>query len=206
MFNKDPELSFQFKDSHSPHSIVLKFIKPNQEILDVGCNTGYVGEYLIKNKNCICDGIDYAETFLEKARRKGYRDLFKIDLYGINFKIDSKYDILLFIDVLEHLPNPYGVLLKLVEENLKLGGTAIICLPNIARFEHRISHIFGCFDYKKSGIMHQDHLRFFTKKTARKMIEKTPLKIKKIVPTGLGHKLKMFPGLTAFQFIFICQK
>lgn len=206
MFDKDPELSFQSGDPHSPHSIILKFIKPGQSVLDVGCNTGYIGEYLIKNKDCVCDGIDYSKELLKKARERGYRKLFEIDLYGKNFKIDSKYGALLFIDILEHLPNPYEILFKLASENLKPGGRAIICLPNIARAEYRLKHLLGDFEYEKSGIMHQDHLRFFTKKTASEMIEKTGLKIKKIVPTGLGHKLKMFPSLTAFQFIFICQK
>jgi O-antigen biosynthesis protein len=206
MFNKDPELEFQLKDPHSPHSIILKFIKSGQSILDVGCNTGYIGEYLIKNRNCVCDGIDYLDEFLEKAKEKGYRELFIIDLYGKDFEIDSKYDTLLFIDILEHLPNPYEILLKLVDENLKPGGKAIICLPNIARLEKRIDHLLGNFEYEKSGIMHQDHLRFFTKKSALKMIEETHLKVKKIIPTGLGHKSGIFQNLTAFQFIFICQK
>lgn len=206
MFDKDPELSFQSGDCHSPHSIIPKLINSGQSVLDVGCNTGYIGEYLIKNKSCVCDGIDYSEELLRKAGERGYRNLFKIDLYGKDFRINQEYDMLLFIDILEHLPNPYEILVKLAGENLRKGGKAIICLPNIARLEHRISHMLGRFEYEKSGIMHQDHLRFFTKKTASEMIEKTGLKTTKIVPTGLGHKLGIFPTLTAFQFIFICQK
>jgi len=206
MFNKDPELSFQLSDPHSPHSIILKLIKPGRLVLDVGCNTGYIGEYLIKNKDCVCDGIDYSEEFLKKAGERGYRELFKIDLYEKDFAINSKYDTLLFIDILEHLPNPYEILFKLVDENLKSDGRAIICLPNIVRAEHRLNHLLGRFEYEKSGVMHQDHLRFFTKKTASEMIEKSGLKIKKIMPTGLGHKLGILPNLTAFQFIFVCQR
>ena len=206
MFEKDPELSFQHHDPHSPHSIVPELVRPNQSVLDVGCNAGYIGEYLIKNKKCICDGIDCDSALLEKAREKGYRELFKIDLYATDFQINGQYDTLLFVDILEHLPDPYKILRKLVDENLKSGGRAIICLPNIARAEQRWSHLLGRFNYEKLGVMHQDHLRFFTKKTASEMIEKADLKIKNIIPTGMGHKLGILPNLTAFQFIFVCQK
>ena len=147
MFKKDPELTFHLNDPHSPHSIVLRLIRTRDEILDVGCNTGYIGEYLVKNKDCICDGIDYDQDFLAKAKEKGYRNLFQIDLYKTDFKLELLYDTILFIDVLEHLPNPFEFISKLVRENLKPGGKAIICLPNIARLEYRIKHAFGEFEY-----------------------------------------------------------
>lgn len=206
MFEKEKELKFNLNDPFSPHSIVLNLVKKNQEVLDVGCNTGYLGQYLIKNKNCICDGIDCNEKFLLSAQKRGYRNIYKINLYTADFKLSEKYDVILFIDILEHLPNPYNILLKLIKENLKSKGTAIICIPNIARFEYRIKHLLGKFNYEKSGIMHEDHLRFFTKNTALNMLKKMPLKIQKILPTGLGAKIKILTNLLSFQFIFVCQK
>lgn len=206
MFNKDPELSLHINDPYNPHSIILKLIPPKKTVLDIGCNAGYIGHYLIKNKNCVCDGIDCSEKFLTKAKKGGYRNVFKINLYLDSFALKEKYDILLFIDILEHLPNPYLILLKLVKENLKKDGVAIICLPNIGRFEHRLKHLFGKFNYEKSGIICQDHLRFFTKETALNMLKKTNLQIVKILPTGLGAIMKIFPTLLSYQFIFICKK
>lgn len=206
MFEKDQELKFNLNNPFSPHSIVSNLIKSEKEVLDVGCNTGYLGQYLIKNKNCICDGIDYNKQFLLKAQKRGYRNIYKIDLYTADFKLSEKYDVILFIDILEHLPDPYIILLKLIKENLKNKGTAIICLPNIGRFEYRIRHLLGKFNYEKSGIMHRDHLRFFTKSTALNMLKKTHLKIQKILPTGLGAKIKILTNLLSFQFIFVCQK
>jgi O-antigen biosynthesis protein len=206
MFEKDPHLSFKFSDPHSPHRLVTRFVKPGSSVLDVGCNTGYIGQYLIENRNCVCDGIDYDAEMLKTAKRSGYSNVFEIDLYKSDFRVEAEYDALLFIDILEHLPNPYDILLKLSRENLKKGGIAIICLPNVARFEYRLKHLFGKFEYEESGIMHQDHLRFFTNDSAARMIEKIPLKITKVVPTGLGHKWGILPNLTAFQFIYVCLK
>jgi len=165
-----------------------------------------LGEYLIKNKNCVCDGIDYDENFLIKAKQKGYRNTFKIDLYQNNFHLQEQYDLIMFVDILEHLPNPYSILKKIIAENLKKGGAGIICLPNIARLEYRFNHLLGKFAYEKSGIMHQDHLRFFTQNSAAKLIYQSGLTITKILPTGLGARLKILPSLFAFQFIFLCRK
>jgi len=206
MYNKDPKLNFNQGNRYSPHSIILKLINHNKTILDVGCNTGYIGKYFIKNKNCVCDGIDCNQELLNQAKQAGYRNTFKIDLSKSSFKIERKYDAILFIDVLEHLPNPYLILKKIIKENLKDNGKAVICLPNIARLEQRIKHLSGRFDYQKSGIMHQDHLRFFTKKSAIQMLQRTNLQIKKILPTGLGAQIKFWPNLLSFQFIFICRK
>lgn len=206
MYFKDPELRFNIDDPYSPHSIILHLVKNNKTILDVGCNTGYIGEYFIKSKNCICDGIDCNREYLSKAKRKGYRYIYLIDLYQTHFSIKNSYDTILFIDILEHLPNPFEILRRITEENLKEDGEVIICLPNIARLEFRIAHLLGNFNYGKSGIMSQDHLRFYTQKSATEMIRKSGLKVKQIIPTGLGARIKILPTLLAFQFILIGSK
>jgi 2-polyprenyl-3-methyl-5-hydroxy-6-metoxy-1,4-benzoquinol methylase len=206
MFNKDERLSFNF-NSHSPHVIVTKLISEGTTVLDVGCNTGYIGKYLIENKGCIVDGVDIEKLFLDEAKKNGYRKVFQIDLYDNNFLfVDDKYDYILLVDILEHLPSPARIFSKFIDNNLKTDGRTILSLPNIARMEYRVKHLMGNFDYEKSGIMHQDHLRFFTKKTSIDMIEKCGCEIKNVIPTGLGHKLNILTNLTAFQFIFICAK
>lgn len=206
MFSKDKFLKLN-SSARSPHMIVPGLVDAGSTVLDVGCNTGYIGKRLIEERGCQVSGIDIDEAILAEARKNRYQQTFKIDLYSDKFDFPrEQYDYILFIDILEHLPKPDSILQKFAANNLKLGGKIIICLPNIARGEFRLSHLFGRFDYQSSGIMHEDHLRFFTKKTAIKMIEGCGLKIVETVPTGLGSMLKCCLNLTAFQFIFICQK
>lgn len=206
MFSKDPQLLFKYSDKNSPHFIVPNLIKQNSLVLDVGCNTGYLGNFLINNKNCVCDGVDFNRDFLKVAIENGYRKVYNINLYDSGFSIKEKYDYILLIDILEHLPNPHEILKKLVRENLKKKGTVIICLPNIGRLEYRISHLFGKFDYEESRILHKDHLRFFTRDSGKRLIKNCNLEINNIIPTGFGAKVKIFPTLTAFQFVYICRK
>jgi len=203
MFQKDSSLTLD-KSPHSPHSIIPRLIGIKSSlVLDVGCNNGLVGREIIKRSQSAVDGIDINEEILEEAE-KSYRKVFRRDLYKSKLEIDEeKYDYIVFSDILEHLPRP-DLVLKDAKKYLKDEGELIICLPNVARFEIRLDLLFGKFDYSP-GILSEDHLRFFTKKSAQKMIRECGYVVKKIVPTGLGHRTNIFTNLTAFQFIYVCK-
>lgn len=200
MFSKDKRLH-QDSSPHSPHSVIPNLINPKKTLLNAVCNAGYLGKTL-KQKKVICDGIDINKKLLNIAN-KNYRHTFQRDLYNPKLNLNPKliYDYIVLSDILEHLPRPDILLLDL-KKYLKKDGQIIISLPNIARAEIRIQLLLGKFNYAP-GILSSDHLRFFTKNSAIDMFQKCNFKIKKIIPTGLGHKIKLFPNLTAFQFIYI---
>lgn len=193
------------KSPHSPHGIIPRLIsKKNARVLDVGCNNGLIGREIIRLNQASVDGVDINEEALKEAG-KFYRKVFKRDLYYPELGIeDTIYDYIIFSDILEHLPRP-DLILKEAKKNLNDDGTVIICLPNIARLEIRIRLLFGNFEYRP-GILSEDHLRFFTKKSAQALIQKCGYDISKIIPTGLGHKINFLTNLTAFQFIYVCKK
>ena len=204
MFAKDPLLKLD-SSPHSPHHIIPWLIKKEGAlILDVGCNTGMVGKEIIRKKSALIDGIDLNPEALSEAK-KYYRQVFQRDLFSGKIMIDEeKYDYIIFSDILEHLPRP-DLILKDAKKYLKNDGRIIISLPNVARLEVRLELLFGNFDYKP-GILSEDHLRFFTQKSAAAMIAKCGYTIEKIIPTGLGHSIKVLTNITAFQFIYICKK
>ncbi len=202
MFSKDQLLSID-RSKYSPHQIIQTLIKESSTVLDVGCNTGFLGKAL-KQKGVISDGVDINKKAL-KIAKKYYRHIYKRDLYQPRLNIDKKlYDYIILADVLEHLPQP-DLLLKNCRKYLKNDGRIIVSLPNIARLEIRLKLLLGKFDYT-SGIISPDHLRFFTHKTAIKMMEESGFIVEKTIPTGLGKITKLFSTLTAFQFIYIIKK
>jgi 2-polyprenyl-3-methyl-5-hydroxy-6-metoxy-1,4-benzoquinol methylase len=204
MFKKDPLLKLD-SSIHSPHQIIPSLIRKNNAlVLDVGCNNGLIGKEIIRLKQAVVDGIDINAEALEEAK-KCYRRIFQRDLSIADFKIDNeKYDYIIFSDILEHLPRP-DLILRESKKFLKNDGKVIISLPNVARFEIRLELLFGNFGYKP-GILSEDHLRFFTQKSATKMLEECGYEIEETIPTGMGHKLGIFLNLTAFQFIYVCKK
>jgi SAM-dependent methyltransferase len=53
------------------------------EVLDAGCGTGLVGQYLAGPGVLAIDGVDYSQEMLELAAAKGcYRNLLRADLNG----------------------------------------------------------------------------------------------------------------------------
>jgi hypothetical protein len=53
----------------------------------------------------------------------------------------------------------------------KGSGLIVVALPNMANITVRLKLLFGKFDYQERGIMDKTHLRWFTRRTARKLLE-----------------------------------
>jgi SAM-dependent methyltransferase len=82
----------------------------------------------------------------------------------------DQFDVLIFADVLEHLPWPQIVLREYMRY-LRPGGTVIVSLPNVGLWAVRLSMLAGRFEYADTGVMDRTHLRFFTRRSARALLE-----------------------------------
>jgi hypothetical protein len=72
----------------------------------------------------------------------------------------QRFDVILMLDVLEHLTDPAAVLRRLVPV-LEDGGWAVISLPNVAHASVRLALLDGRFTYTDVGLLDRTHLRFF---------------------------------------------
>lgn len=173
-------MKYSYKgDKYSSHSRIIEIVRKSGKklkILDVGCASGYIGKEL---------GKDYYLIGIEEDRKsarianKFYNKLFIIDIEKEDFRTEDEFDIIILGDVLEHLKDPLGVLIKM-KKFLKAGGQIIISLPNIAFIFFRVSLLFGNFDYMDKGPMDKGHLRFFTLKTSNKLVRDAGLRIENI--------------------------
>lgn len=199
IFPKDGYIRLS-RSPHGPHIIISNLIKTNTSVLDLGCNVGILGKLLKNNKNNI-DGVDINIKAISRAK-KYYQNLYIRDLSQKLILKKQKYDFIVLSDILEHLPQP-DQLLQDCKKLLKPDGKIIVSLPNIARLEIRLKLLFGKFEYLP-GIMSPDHLRHFTFNSGKKLLNNCGYKVIKIIPTGFGHMIKIFPTIFAFQFIYIC--
>jgi 2-polyprenyl-3-methyl-5-hydroxy-6-metoxy-1,4-benzoquinol methylase len=101
------------------------------------------------------------------------------------------YDLVLCLDVLEHLVDPWAVVQE-IYTLLRPGGSIIISLPNVRNYTVVLPLLFnGTWNYKKDGIMDQTHLRFFSREGAKNILTKNGFIIKNSVDTGLQPRRKM---------------
>ncbi len=121
-------------------------------------------------------------------------------------------NVVLMGDVLEHLVDPLEVLVQL-RPLLDSNASLVICLPNVVHWCTRLKILVGRFEYESIGTLDHTHLRFYTVKTAREMIESAGYRITKFHP-AIGGRLSgyarpvwqwlahWFPGLFAFQVLY----
>jgi 2-polyprenyl-3-methyl-5-hydroxy-6-metoxy-1,4-benzoquinol methylase len=108
----------------------------------------------------------------------------------------DQYDLILALDVLEHLISPDQLLKRLVS-HLRPGGTVLVSVPNIARLSVSIPLLFGHFRYADDGILDHTHLRFFTQESAVELMNAAGLTVTEGLMTGLGgFKTKLIDRLT----------
>jgi len=82
---------------------------------------------------------------------------------------ENDFDLLLALDVLEHLYNPWDVLADWARV-LRPGGRALLSIPNIQNIEVIAGLVHGQFLYGNSGLRDVTHVRFFTGSSAMDLV------------------------------------
>ena len=129
----------KFKILHDIQPIRIKYILEalnkknlnNTKILDIGCGGGLISEGLTKIGASVT-GIDFIKENINIAKIHAKKNNLKINYIVKNFekeKIPSKYDVIIILEVLEHLSN-WEEFLKKIKFNLKKNGVLIISTIN----------------------------------------------------------------------------
>ncbi|MEM0010911.1 MAG: class I SAM-dependent methyltransferase [Conexivisphaerales archaeon] len=192
-------------EAHGPHVKIIRHVGRGRRVLDVGCATGYLAEELTEKGNEVY-GIEVDSEAAMEAREY-YKDVLVADVESLEeLPYPEKFfDIVICADVLEHLRKPDRVL-RMLKRYLKPEGLLIVSLPNIAYWRVRMNLLLGKFDYEEVGIMDRTHLRFFTIKTGKELIERCGFKIIKVEYCGWAMEyfpLKLFPTWFAYQFVIV---
>jgi 2-polyprenyl-3-methyl-5-hydroxy-6-metoxy-1,4-benzoquinol methylase len=154
-------------------------------IVDVGCGAGETLAWLKRHyPQAYRVGLE-GNASMSRELAINSDEFHIVDLNGDLPNIGSP-DLLLFLDVLEHLPNPEKLLRRLTAD-LAPGGTVIVSLPNIAHLSVSIPLLFwGSFNYVDAGILDRTHLRFFVRESAVALMNGAGLKVDRIIESGLG--------------------
>ena len=140
----DPEGKFKPLHKFNPvrlryirNTLMKKNIKPNSKplknirILDIGCGGGLLCEPLTKLGAKVI-GIDASEKNIKIAKAHAKKSRLKISYYCAtpeNFKLKSKFDVVLNMEIVEHVDN-VDLFLNKSSKFLKKNGIMIIATLN----------------------------------------------------------------------------
>ena len=215
------------QSKYSSHYYARRMAGTNQDVLDIGCGEGFFAAELVKAGNRVT-GVDNLAT---PSQNSAFEEYFSADLNeGITPAIDrlqgKRFGRVLLLDVLEHLRNPEQVLDQ-CHEVVSPDGVVIVSVPNIANIAARLMLLFGHFEYAQRGILDRTHVRFFTRKTARRLLESNGYSILEekntVIPVELilsfstdnivlrmlnrllAFATWMMPGLFGYQAMFVAR-
>lgn len=214
---------YAFKDEPtSSHSLILGLAGKGQgrRLLDVGVADGFLARRLSE--------LGWQVTGIERdadSARHAQSHCSQVLVADLNRslpELEGRFDAILYGDVLEHLAEPKEVF-QALNRSLAPGGVVIVSMPNVAHLWIRAGLLFGRFSYTERGILDRTHLRFFTLRSFRELLEQggircvetrfAPAPLELVVPQrwqGLWlrgvqrlHALaaRAWPGGLAYQFV-----
>lgn len=142
-------------------------------VLDVGGGDGTTAAYLRKEKRAtyavVIDGHVFPSNPGVDRMLQG--DLEDRSVLARVFKDEGPFDTVLFLDVLEHLKDPW-IAVATAFEHLRPGGICLVSVPN-ARFVSLLGPLVfrGDFTYTNVGVLDSTHLRWFTAKSLKRLLE-----------------------------------
>ena len=150
--------------------IILSMIPWGARVLDVGCGTGSISSLIRDIRRCTVVGIEPHSERAMKARSRGI-DVAADEVNSNTALSLGRFDVVLFADSLEHMPDPLSAL-RLSRDLLESRGCLIAAVPNVAHWTVRLNLLRGRFNYDVSGIMDATHLRWFTAKGIKQTLSR----------------------------------
>ncbi len=172
-----------YPDSARPELVNLVTGAPTRA-LEIGCHKGAMGAALkAKFPTLHYTGVEInPETAAIAAERLDTvvsEDLHTLDT-DAHPAFAQKFDMLLLADVLEHLYDPWKMLLK-TGSLLTPDAKVYASVPNVRNYWLISELIKGNWTYQPAGLLDVTHIRFFTLRECQRMFAETGYVIEKVV-------------------------
>lgn len=199
----------------SPAYIALNKIPPGSTVLDLGSSDGFLATAL-RQKGCRVIGVD----LFTPSDTSAFDQFIQYNLDDGLPEIDEQIDVVVMLDVIEHLRSPEDFVDQLAEFCRERDVFRLhISSGNIAFLFTRLGLLAGQFNYGPRGILDMTHTRLFTSRTLRRLFRQSGFRIDQVegvpapFPLALGDSrksrallklnqlaIRAVPKLFSFQF------
>ena len=150
-------------------------IPASAHCLDLGCGDGRTAGVWLARHAAAYVGVDISQPAIDEARSLGLDARLVEDAGELPFE-EAEFDVVVCIEVLEHLLEPQRAASEALRV-LRAGGTFLASVPNVAYWRRRLElgllarwNPFGD-DLSTREPWRDPHIRFFTPKTLKRMLE-----------------------------------
>ncbi|MFZ4813995.1 MAG: glycosyltransferase [Phototrophicaceae bacterium] len=205
----------------SSHQFALNRVEQGATVLDIGSGPGYMTKALY-DKGVQVTSMD---RFIQPAAAKYSTHTIEGEVEAFDFEASPNVEMILMLDIIEHLHDPEGFMLKL---RSRYGASnppkVLITTGNVAFFVVRLGLLFGFFNYGKRGILDRDHKRLFTFASLRRLLRSTGYDVLSVeaipapYPLALGDNViargllafnqllnRVLPGWFAYQMAYVAK-
>ncbi len=144
-------------------------IRKSTLIAEVGCGNGLMLEYIAKSYKKEVEGLELNLKALELCPIVP-GNLYVYDILTRHPEMINKYDLILLIDVIEHIENETEFLLA-IQDHLKEGGFLLIGVP-------MRKHLFSAYDVAAG------HHRRYSTRTLKSVVQNSGFAVDTIVQWG----------------------
>ena len=175
----------------------LEHLGGSKSLLDMPCGDGTLTSLLAPSFDRVV-GVDASSQHLALARENLPDAEFHEALIE-EFETDERFDAVTMLNILEHVVDPVGVLLK-AASLLSDDGSLLVHVPNSNAVNRRLAVLMGtlndCEELSPFDIQVVGHRRSYTQATLRADIERAGLKIR--ATGGVFYKSLSTPQMDWF--------
>jgi len=163
-----------------PRPDILALVDPRgRRCLDVGCGAGALGAALRAAGAAHVAGVELHSGAAAQAR--GRLDvLVEGDVLDSPLPFeDGEFDLIVFADVLEHLPDPDAALARCLAY-LTADGKVVVSVPNMRFYLVLARLALDRWEYADHGVRDRTHQRIFTRRSLERMLAAHGLRVERL--------------------------
>jgi len=192
--------------------IIAGWVKPGSRVLDLGCGSGELLDYLKKQKRVRGSGIESAEAQVAECIEKGLQVLQGDINEEIRDYPDQSFDYVILSQTLQQVYQPQ----ELIHELLRVGKQVIVSFPNFSHWSIRLQLLvngyapknrqlpYDWYDTPNIRVITLRDFRIFAQKFGCRIDREAPVKSPK--EDGPGRLLRFLPNLRATYGIFMISR